>query len=341
MQRIRFLTALAEDRGLAIHVRSLQVTYQGATVGIHKLPRRWITPHSWRRSGRSDPRRAPGTCVGGRRLAKWGRSSRKSRRMSNDMNEDRRYQNQEIREILELAGRDDLAQPKSAPTADGLTASELQAVGREVGLAPERIAQAVAEFEGRGELVPRISTLGMPTSTGRTVSLTRAPTDSEWELLVSELRTTFGAKGEMSSAGGLREWSNGSLHAFIEPTSTGYRLRLADSMEGAAVVATIVGGFFLAFALLILLVLLGKTDPGARFVVPAFFSVIGTGLIGGAKITLPRWADEREAQMKHITSRAKALIDSPMSHDFENDVIQGERLDDSNTRDAFQTRDFT
>lgn len=195
--------------------------------------------------------------------------------MSNDMNEDRRYENQEIREILELAGRDDLAQPKSAPTADGLTASELQAVGREVGLAPERIAQAVAEFEGRGEPVPRNSTLGMPTSIGRTVSLTRAPTDSEWELLVSELRTTFGAKGEMSSAGGLREWSNGSLHAFIEPTSTGYRLRLADSMGGAAVVATFVGGFFLAFALLILLVLLGKTDPGARFVVPAFFSVIG------------------------------------------------------------------
>jgi hypothetical protein len=249
--------------------------------------------------------------------------------MSDDMSKERRYQNQEIREILELAGRDDVAQPESAPIADGLTASELQAIGREVGLPPERIAQAVAEFEGRGEPAQRDSTLGMPTSVGRAVSLTRAATDSEWELLVSELRTTFGAKGEMSSAGGLREWSNGNLHAFIEPTSEGYRIRLTDSMEGALVIATLMGGFFLAFALLILLILLGKTDPGARFVVPGFFSIIGAGLIAGSRITLPRWAEERDAQIQHITSRAKALIDAPTSGDFANDVIQEERLDGS------------
>jgi hypothetical protein len=236
------------------------------------------------------------------------------------MSDERRYQNEEIREILELAGRDDVAQPESASAADGLTAVELQAVGREVGLAPQRIAQAVAEFEGRGELVPRGSTLGLPTSIGRTVLLTRAPTDSEWELLVSELRTTFRAKGEMSSAGGMREWSNGNLHAFIEPTPAGYRLRLTDSMEGALVVATVAGGFFFAFALLILLVLLGKTDPGARFVVPGFFSIIGAGLIAGGRISLPRWAEEREAQMEHIASRAIALIASPASQDFDNDT---------------------
>ena len=231
------------------------------------------------------------------------------------MSKERRYQNQEIREILELAGRDDLAQPELGPTADGLTASELEAVGGEVGLAPARIAQAVQEFEGRGEPAPPKSTLGLPATIGRTVALTRAPTDSEWELIVAELRTTFGAKGEMSSAGGLREWSNGMLHAFIEPTSTGYRLRLTDSREAALVASTFMGGFLLAFALLILLILLGKTDPGARFVVPVFFSLIGTGLIAGVRMKLPGWADQRETQMQHITSRAKALIDNPMPAD--------------------------
>lgn len=245
------------------------------------------------------------------------------------MSKERRYQNQEIREILELAGSDDLAEPESGPTADGLTASELQAIGREVGLAPARIAQALQEFEGRGELAPRKSTLGLPATIGRTVSLTRAPTDSEWELIVAELRTTFGAKGEMSSAGGLREWSNGSLQDFIEPTSTGYRLRLADSREGALVASTLMGGFFLAFALFILLILLGKTDPGARFVVPVFFGLIGTGVIAGVRITLPGWADEREAQMQHITTRARALIDSPISLDHERNAVQEDRLDDS------------
>jgi hypothetical protein len=84
--------------------------------------------------------------------------------------------------------------------------------------------------------------------------------------------------------------------------------------------------------------LLAKTDPGARFVVPVFFSLIGTGLIAGPRMTLPGWADERETQMQHIASRAKALIDNPMSHDRERNAIQEARLDDSDTRDTFQTR---
>lgn len=237
------------------------------------------------------------------------------------MDNERRYQSEEIREILELAGRDDPV--RSEREDGGLTAAELQAVGREVGLSPERIAQAVIAFEGRGDPSPRTTTLGVPTGTGRTVPLTRAPTDSEWELLVSELRTTFRAKGEITSAGGLREWSNGTLHAFVEPTSTGYRLRLTDSMEGPLLAATLMGGFFLAFAVLILLVLLGKTDPGARFVVPGFFGVIGTGLIAGSRIALPRWVEEREAQMQHIASRARALIDPPGSGEFATDDTLG------------------
>jgi hypothetical protein len=150
----------------------------------------------------------------------------------------------------------------------------------------------------------------MPTGVGRVVSLPRAPTDREWELLVSELRTTFGGKGEVTSEGGLREWSNGTFHAFIEPTESGYRLRLTDSMVNATG-AIFVGGFFLAFALMILVILLGKGDRGFRFVVPAFFGMSGGGLIAGTRIALPRWAREREAQMEHVTGRARTILDSP------------------------------
>jgi hypothetical protein len=148
------------------------------------------------------------------------------------------------------------------------------------------------------------------------VPLPRAPTEREWELLIAELRTTFGAKGEVTSHGGLREWSNVYLHAFIEPTAEGYRLRLADSISGAAAMP-VIGGFFIAFALLILIVLLGKDDPGFRFVVPAFFTLIGGGMIVGTRVALPRWADERERQMEHITQWATALIGAPESDDDE------------------------
>jgi hypothetical protein len=230
------------------------------------------------------------------------------------MNSERRYQDHEVRQILDLAiGQDDApVQPISA--VEGLTLHDLQEVGREVGLPPDRIKQAIATLEGLGESVPRGTTFGLPTSVGRIVSLPRSPSDREWELLIAELRTTFGEKGEVTSHGSLREWSSGTLHAFIEPTETGHRLRLADSSL-ATVGGIAMGGFFLAFALLILVVLLGKDDPGFRFAVPVFFSLIGGTLVAGSVMALPRWAREQERRMEHITTHALSLLAPPVSRD--------------------------
>lgn len=229
------------------------------------------------------------------------------------MSKERRYQDHEIRQILELAIGQEDGPAQSLPAVDGLTLPELQDVGREVGLPPDRITQAVAAFERQGESLPRGTTLGLPTSVGRIVPLSRSPSDREWELLIAELRTTFGAKGEVTSHGSLREWSSGTLHAFVEPTETGQRLRLVDSSPGVA--GIVLGGFFLAFALLILVVLLGKDDPGFRFAVPVFFSLIGGGLIAGTATALPRWAREQEQRMEHLSRYAVSLLAVPASRD--------------------------
>jgi len=229
------------------------------------------------------------------------------------MSKERKYQDHEIRQILDLAIGQEDGPAQSLPMVDGLTLLELQEVGREVGLLPDRITQAVAAFEGRGEAVPRGTTLGLPTSVGRVVPLPRSPSDREWELIIAELRTTFGGKGEVTSQGGLREWSHGKVHAFIEPTETGHRLRLADS--NAAVVGIVAGGFVLAFALLIFVVLLGKENPGFRFAVPAFFSLFGGSLAAGSALSLPRWAREQERRMEHISRHAVSLLAPPGSRD--------------------------
>ncbi len=226
-----------------------------------------------------------------------------------DVSKERRYQDQEIRQILDLAIGEDEGPAQSLPAVDGLTLQQLQEVGREVGLGPERITQAVAAFEGRGKSVARGTMLGLPTSVGRVVPLPRSPSDREWELLIAELRTTFGGKGEVTSHGGLREWSDGTLHAFIEPTETGHRLRLANS--SIAVGGIVLGGILLAFALLVLVVLLGKGDPGFRLAVPAFFSLIGGGLVAGGAMSPPRWAREQEGRMEHISSYAVSLLGAP------------------------------
>jgi plasmid stability protein len=222
------------------------------------------------------------------------------------LGKERKYSDHEVREILDLAiGKED-APARAITAANGLTLTQLQEVGREVGLPPQRVAQAVAAFEGRGQLVPRGKSLGLPVSVGSVVPLPRSLSDREWELLIAELRTTFGVKGEVTSHGNLREWSHGTLQAVLEPTETGYRLRLADTSLAVGGIA--LGGMFLAFALLIFVVLLGKVDPGAKFAVPVFFSLVGGGLIGGTAMMVPGWAREQEKRMKHIGSYAVSLL---------------------------------
>jgi hypothetical protein len=223
---------------------------------------------------------------------------------------ERRYQDHEVRQILDLAIGEGDAPAQSLPAIDGLTLRELQEVGREVGLAEDRITQAVAAFNAHAASVPRGTTLGLPTAVGSIVTLPRSPSDREWELLIAELRTTFGGTGVVTSYGGLREWSHGTVHAFVEPTETGHRLRLADS-NVTTVGGIALGGILLAFAVLIFVILLGKDDPGMKFAVPVFFSLIGGSLVAGTVVALPRWAREQEKRMEHISTRAISLLAPP------------------------------
>jgi hypothetical protein len=229
------------------------------------------------------------------------------------MSKERKYQDHEIRQILDLAIGQEDGPAQSLPAADGLTLSQLQEVGREVGLSPDRITHAVAAFEGRGEAVRRGKALGMTTSVGRVVPLPRNLSDREWDLLITELRTILGVNGVATAHGSFREWSHGTVHAFIEPTETGYQLRMANA--SAAVGGVILGGFIMAFAALIFVVLLGKTNPGFKFAVPAFFGLLGAGLAAGSAMLLPKWVRNQEKWMEHIGRRAVSLLTSPKPSD--------------------------
>jgi hypothetical protein len=224
----------------------------------------------------------------------------------------RKYDDHEVRQILDLAmseaGHDD-APARSLPSSDGLTLAQLQEVAAEVGVPAERVAQAAAQLESRGVVVPRRTTLGLPTGVGRVVPLPRAPTDHEWEMLIGEFRSTFGVNGVATSQGGLREWTHGTLHVFVEPTDTGHRLRLTDSSLAMGGIA--LGGFLLALALMIFVVLLGKENPGNRAIVPAMFSLFGGGLIAFSAMSMPRWARVAEQRMEQVGNRALTILSRP------------------------------
>lgn len=225
------------------------------------------------------------------------------------MTNERRYGEEEVREIFEAAAREGDVDGHALISTQGPTLAELQAIGQEVGLAPERIAEAASALDRGGEVLPRRTHFGMPVAVGRTVDLPRAPTDREWDLLVAELRETFGARGKVSSHGGLREWTNGNLHAYVEPTETGHRLRLG-TLKGNALAMTRMGLFGMGMGLLTLLAILLTGRVAEGLFAPVFLSTMGGVAFISAILGLPRWAREREEQMELVASRAKALLGS-------------------------------
>jgi hypothetical protein len=226
------------------------------------------------------------------------------------MTTERTYRDDEVREIFGLAARGPGNEPAPASGADGLTLASLQSIGEEVGLEPAAVAQAAAEVEVRSAaLVPQRTSLGMPIGVGRIVPLPRALTDSEWERLVGELRTTFGARGRVASQGGLREWVNGNLHACIEPSAAGYHLRLgtvngnARSMNALGAVG--IGTGAIAFGSLVL----GSGLQEAVFI-PWMLGAAGVAALLSNVLRLPRWARLRDRQMASIAAKVATIMEA-------------------------------
>ncbi|MDH3733567.1 MAG: hypothetical protein OEU54_08525 [Gemmatimonadota bacterium] len=226
------------------------------------------------------------------------------------MANDRKYTEHEVSEIFALATNAGTASVPAPVEQEGLTLEELQAVGDEVGLAPQRVADAAAAIDARGAALPRRTMFGAPLSVGRVVDLPREATDQEWQFIVAELRQTFGAKGEVSSHAGVREWTNGNLHAVLEQTADGHRLRLGTKKGSALEIATMAGASFF-MALIMTIAMVAKAKTGIELLLPTFFAVLGGAGILSTRLRLPRWADERERQMEHIGDRARELLSAP------------------------------
>jgi len=224
------------------------------------------------------------------------------------MTNERRYGDEEIREIFDLATNTAATDHPELPGETGLTLAELQEVAREVDLNPEQIADAALVLDSRRDVRLRLTSLGLPVSIGRTIELPREVTNREWDILVSLLRETFGARGEVRVHGGVREWSHGTLQAFLEPTETGHRLRLHDGKLGARFLNRL-GATGLAVGLSVGTVLIATGQS------PVYLELglISSMLIGSASLfpnilRLPRWARSRDGQMEDVANRVRTMI---------------------------------
>jgi hypothetical protein len=220
--------------------------------------------------------------------------------------DERRYNDDEVAAIFEAASVTPVSRGDSG-AADGLTLAELQAIGREVGIAPDRIAEAAVALQRSQPPIPRRTELGMPLSAAHIVEIPRPLTDREWSLVVADLRETFGARGRESSYGETREWANGNLHAYVEPTRTGYRLRLG-TVKGDALALNRMGAFGIAMSAVVGVASLLSGDPSSAVPGVVALGSMGAGAFVINALRLPRWARLREQQMKGIAERTRALV---------------------------------
>jgi hypothetical protein len=220
---------------------------------------------------------------------------------------ERRYRDGEVREILEVAARQDLEHSEPATLAEGLTLSEIQSIASEVGISADTVSRAAAGLD----LVAtkRRTSWGMPIEVARSIPLARPPTDEEWERLVAELRSTFGTRGRVAVLGNLKEWSNGNLYASLESTDRGYRLRMATLKSGAeAINALGMTGIAAGAAVAGATAIAGGTPEIAGSLV---LGLMGAAAILANMIRLPHWARLRDRQMGAIEASVRAMVEIP------------------------------
>src|SRR2546426_5197419 len=93
---------------------------------------------------------------------------------------ERRYNDKEIAAIFRAAAEEGPQTPQREVARDeGLTLSELQAIGGEVGISSDAVAQAARAVDVRLGGASR-TFLGLRIDVARTVNLNRRLTDEEW-----------------------------------------------------------------------------------------------------------------------------------------------------------------
>jgi hypothetical protein len=213
----------------------------------------------------------------------------------------RTYDEAEVARIFEAAAA---PVPAHRPGGTGMTLGEIQAIGREVGIAPDRIATAALALD-RPAKVQRRKMLGMPVGVGRTVELPRALTDREWAVLLARLRQTFGAQGRDLSSGEVRHWANSRLHALVEPTLDGWQLRLGTMKSDAATV-NILGAAGIILGIATMGSAIAAGEPMITGLLP--LAGLGGGALAFNAIRLPIWARTREAQMDAIAEDVRLIL---------------------------------
>jgi len=214
---------------------------------------------------------------------------------------DRRYNDKEMAAIFRAATEGSLRPQRDVPSEEGLTLTELQAIGREAGISPVAVAQAAQALDVRQGAAAQ-TIFGLPIGVARTVNLNRRLTDHEWEQLVVQLREVFNARGTTRSDGSFRQWTNGNLQVLLEPIDTGHRLRFR-TVHGAARASIGAGLAALGVTATVAIATAVSGHVGDAMSGIVFLLAVGVGMILNGALRLPGWARLRGRQMDALAAQ--------------------------------------
>lgn len=221
------------------------------------------------------------------------------------MSKERLYSEKEIADIFERAAKELEASRSEKLRGEGLSLTELQAIGVESGIPAQYIAKAALALGNSSVQEPIKMFIGSPISVSRTLDLPRKLTEEEWDALVVDLRSTFNAKGAIEQDGSFRQWTNGNLQFLLEPMGEGSRIRM-KTLKGNAKGGLVSGVFYIAVSVLMMLgmwISQSALTPLLFFAI--FIMVMGLGLSVHYKRTLPEWSETRNQQMIDVGERLK------------------------------------
>jgi len=217
---------------------------------------------------------------------------------------ERRYTEEEVSAIFERATEAQQSARRHLPPGEGTTLSELQEIGREVGISSELVADAAMSLDVASPETTR-SFVGFPIGVGRTIDLGRTLSDEEWEHLVVDLRETFDARGRVSAQGSLKQWTNGNLQALLEPTPSGHRIRLRTTNANARALMT-VGVSLMGFTSVMMIAAAVAGEFAGAIAATGSIWAVGLGMFGVGAIRLPTWSRKRREQMEAVARRLVA-----------------------------------
>lgn len=164
--------------------------------------------------------------------------------MSDTPLDERRFSDREVREILEKAVKRTPADSRALTTGEGLSLTDLKAIGKEVGISPNRLEEAARSVSEVGAN-PSNKMLGGPTVVrfGRKIDSEFDP--EETPELLSLIRRSMGNKGEVEEIRGSVEWrSNTELvtrYVTVSQKNGETTVEGSSNLSGAAIVTFVPG----------------------------------------------------------------------------------------------------